>query len=505
MDEFARRVAAARDVDAEAFADRVEQEAATLKAELSVGTFDNPQAIVGLEHEFYAVDGRTDVLRRVPVPLLDLIGFEKELGRHNAELAGRPQPFGPHGLAALRNELQAAVRAAHDAAARAEGIRLVADGFWTVPPVGETAAEYLTASETYDDIRLSPNIPESVRYHVMSNTPLYDCRRRLETAHVACETPTIAPATLTASIQPHYQVPSAAALPSYFGYAVRVAGPLLALSVNSPLFPPSLYDEDATVDSVAAACNLENRVGLYEDVMNDENRPAKVRFPRDIDHAADAVDRIAHDPPISPALRSAGDRFDDRFAHLRHKHGSYWRWVRPVFEGASESAANARIEFRPLPAQPTVRDAVSLVATFAGLMRGLTATDHPVADLPWERARENFYAAATDGFAADLHWINADGVETTDVDDLYADLFAVAAEGLERAGFDAEGIDAHLRPLWARVEARTAPADWKLQRLRTHGADGASLSSAVLAAQSDYLAEQDDTLVEGTFADWAGV
>ena len=505
MDELAQEVRAALDVDVDAFAERVAREAEGLKAELEVGTFDNPQAIVGLEHEFYAVDGRTDVLRRVPVPLLELIGFEKELGLHNAELAGRPQPFGPHGLAALRHEVQAAVRAAHDASTRNEGIRLVADGFWTVPPVGETAAEYLEAVVEIDGIALSPNIPPSVRYQVMSNTPLYEPSCRLETPNVTVETPTIAPAMLTASIQPHYQVPSAAALPAHFAYALRVAGPLLAMSVNSPLFPPSLYDADATVESVLATADLENRIELYEAVMNDPERPAKVRFPRDIGAAADAVDRIAADPSIAPELFETDDRFDDRFAHIRHKHGSYWRWVRPVFEGASESAANARIEFRPLPGQPTVRDASALVATFAGLMRGLTATDHPVADLPWERARENFYAAAADGLAADLVWITADGTETTDTDELYADLFAVAAEGLDRAGFDSETVEAHLGRLRQRVEARTSLAGWKRDRLRAHADDGASLSTAVLAATSDYIAEQSGTLVEGSFADWPGL
>jgi len=505
MDELAREVRAAMGVDVDAFAERVAREAEQLKAELEVGTFDNPQAIVGLEHEFYAIDGRTDVLRRVPVPLLELIGFEKELGRHNAELAGRPQPFGPHGLAALGHEVRAAVRAAHDASTRNEGIRLVADGFWTVPPVGETAAEYLGAAVEYDGIVLSPNIPPSVRYQVMSNDSLYEPACRLETPNATVETRTISPAALTTSIQPHYQVPAAAELPSHFAYALRVAGPLLATSVNSPLFPPSLYDADATVESVLAEDDLENRIGLYESVMNDPDRHGKVRFPRDVESAGDAVDRIAADPPISPERFEPGDRFDDRFAHFRHKHGSYWRWVRPVFEGSSESAANARIEFRPLPGQPTVRDAVALVAAFAGLLNGMTATDHPVADLPWERARENFYAAAADGLAADLAWITADGTETTDTDELYADLFAVAAVGLERAGFDPKTVAAYLRPLRARVEARTSPAGWKRDRLRAHADDGASLSTAVVAAKSDYVAEQSGTLVEGTFADWPGL
>ncbi|PSP80586.1 hypothetical protein BRC88_05080 [Halobacteriales archaeon QS_4_69_225] len=503
MDELAdlaAEVRAAREVDVDAFAGRVEREADRLKAELAVGTFDNPDASVGLEHEFYAVDAR-DRLRRVPVPLLELVGFEKELGRHNAEMAGRPQPFGPHGLAALRHEMQASVRSARDAASRAENVRLVADGFWTVPPVGETAADYLGAHAEFDGLDISPNIPPSARYHVMSNTSVYESRCRLETANVTLETPTIAPATLTASIQPHYQVPVAAALPTYFNYALRAAGPLLALAANSPLFPPSLYDADATVESVLADGHRENRVELYEAVMNDPDRPAKVRFPRDLDGVEAAVDRVAADPPIAPELLDdGGDRFDDAFAHLRHKHGSYWRWVRPVFDGATPAAANARIEFRPLPGQPTVPDAAALVATVAGLLRGLVATDHPVATLSWERARDNFYAAAREGLDADLAWVTADGTETTDTDALYADLFAVAAEGLDAAGVD--GADRHLDRLRARIEARRSPAGWKRDRLRAHAADGAPLPRAVTAAARDYLDAQRGTLLEGSFADW---
>ena len=134
----------------------------------------------------------------------------------------------------------------------------------------------------------------------------------------------------------------------------------------------------------------------------------------------------------------------------------------------------------------------------------MVETDHPVVALPWETARENFYAAARDGLDADLTWITADGTETVDVDELYGDLFAVAAEGLSRAGFDPEAVAARLRPLRRRVETRTTPADWKHDRLRAHADGGASLSTAVVAAKSDYVAQQADTLVEGTFADWPG-
>jgi hypothetical protein len=506
MEELGQRVATTvRDADPETFASRVASEAEALKGELEIGTFDNPQAIVGLEYEFSGVDEATGELRRVPRALLDTIGFEKELGLHNAEVVVNPQPLGPHGLAAIQHSVQSAVATAHDASTRCEHIRLASDGFWAIPPTGETAADYFSTTETVDGMALAENVSDSVRYHALSNSDLYRPRRRVEAPNVSFACRTVVPASLTTTVQPHYQMPIAADLPTYFRYALRVAGPLLALAVNSPLFPPSLYDDDATVADVLADGHRENRVFTYESVMNDPDRPDKVRFPRDVESTAAAVDRIASDPPIVPRCLDADSRFDDRFVHLRYKHGSYWRWVRPVFEGATTADANARIEFRPLPAQPTVRDSVAFLAALAGLLRELVATDHPVRGLSWEQARENFYSAARDGLDADLVWLTADGERTTAVDDVYADLFRHAQRGLERRGFDADGAARYLWPLRQRVDRRTTPAGWKRDRLREYADRGRSLAGAVTAAQRDYIHRQAETLVEGVFTDWPDV
>jgi hypothetical protein len=524
MDPQTAAVDEALGTDLGAFADRVAREVTALKAELEVGTFDNPRALVGFEYEFYGVDDGTDVLRRVPPRLLDLLGFEAELGAHNAEFTASPQPLGPHGLAAVRREVQAAVRTAVDA--QRERIRLVSDGHWTVPPVGETGATYLTASEDHGGHQFATNLHDSPRYHAMSNSPYYRGAMTVDAPHASLRADTVAPSSMTATIQPHYQVPVAATLPTHFRYALRIAGPLLALAVNSPFYPPSCYDDGATAADVLADGWRENRVHVFESMMNDPDRMDKVRFPTDLGSTAEAVDRIACDPPLVPTLHggaaaapdSAGDMpdadatpgaadrpFPDRFAHLRHKHGSYWRWVRPVFGTPSPAAASTRIEFRPLPAQPTVRDSVAFLAAVGGALRGLVEHDHPVADLPWERARENFYAAARHGLDADLHWVTADGAATTDPDVLFRDLFDVTRAGLRAAGLDPDTAANYLRPLEHRVETGTTPAAWKRDRLRHHADAGADLETAVVRAKRDYLDQQRGTLVDGLFGDWEGV
>ncbi|MFB6165231.1 MAG: hypothetical protein ABEJ31_08745 [Haloarculaceae archaeon] len=501
--ELAAQVADALTVDADAFQARAEEEAEALKAEVYDGTFDNSQAIVGLEQELYAVDDRTGALMRVPRQLLDRIGFEKELGLHNAELQTTPVPLSEYGLKEQEAELQAHIDAAQEAVGR-EGIRLVADGMWTVPPTGETATSYLCDSIEADSVRIATNMSDAVRYHAMANTD-YPCALEITAPHVSLQADTVMPESLITSIQPHYQVPHAPDLPEHFTYALRVAGPLAALGANSPFFPPEMYD-DVPAGQILADAWMENRITVFEDVLNPptgEGDP-KVCFPPDFDSVEDAIDDVAADRTIVPMDVPDGQRFDDRFRHFRHKHGSYWRWVRPVFDGATRSAANARIEFRPLAAQPTIRDAVAFQALFAGLMESLPRREHPVRKLDWQTAKANFYAAVCDGLQAEFTWVNADAAETTDNEEIYHELFEYARDGLELRGIDSEVAHEYIRPLRERVDRAATPARWKHGLVEREVERGVPLTEAIWGMQAEYVDRQRETLIEGTFADWLG-
>jgi hypothetical protein len=296
-------------------------------------------------------------------------------------------------------------------------------------------------------------------------------------------------------------VAHAADLPQYFRYALRVAGPLLALGVNSPFFPPDLYDPDATPEEILTDGWDENRIAVFESVLNADGSE-KVRFPDDVDTVEEAVDRVATDPSLVPMAVSRGDRYDDRFATLRRKHGTYWRWVRPVFDGATKSDANARIEFRPIAAQPTVRDSMAFQAAFAGLMESLPRRAHPVEGLAWETARENFYAATQAGVDAELTWVTNAGDTTTDTGELYADLLAHAADGLESAGFTEAEADYYIDPLRTRVETATTPAAWKRSEVRRRLDSGDTFEDAVTGMQRTYVERQKETLLEGCFTEW---
>ncbi|AWB28017.1 hypothetical protein [Halococcoides cellulosivorans] len=497
--DLAAAVEEALATDREAVREQATQEAEDLLAAIREGAFDNSQALVGLELELYAVDARTDALCRVPRQLLGLIGFEQELGLHNVETQTTPQPLNTHGLAAQKRELQATLESAIERTLT-EDIRLVSDGVWTVPPVGEDARSYLTDAVEADGVTIGANMSDSVRYHAMANTD-YPAGLSIDAPNVTLDAETVMPESLITSIQPHYQVARASALPQHFRYALRVAGPLLALGVNAPFFPPGLYD-DAPADRILDEAHMSHRIGIFESVLNDPDGPGKVRFPDDVETVEDAVRAVVEDPTIVPMDPPRGTRFDDQFATIRHKHGSYWRWVRPVFDGASRSSANARIEFRPLGAQPTLHDAVAFEAVFAGLMESLPQLEHPVGTLDWAAAHENFRAAARDGLQAEMTWIASDGSETTATDRIYADLFEHARDGLERRGLTTDEARQYLRPLRERADRRLTPARWKHTQVCERVAEGVPLGEAIWGMQSAYIDRQSETLVDGQFVDW---
>ena len=143
-----------------------------------------------------------------------------------------------------------------------------------------------------------------------------------------------------------------------------------------------------------------------------------------------------------------------------------------------------------------------MLAVFSGLLESLPRREHPVFDLSWETAEENFYRAVRDGIGAELTWITADGTETTDTEELYAELFELARDGLELRGFDAAEANRYIQPLRERADRRMTPARWKRERVLERMADGEPFGQAIWGMQSDYIDAQSGTLVEGSFVDW---
>ena len=258
----------------------------------------------------------------------------------------------------------------------------------------------------------------------------------------------------------------------------------------------------------------ELRIPLFERSVDEGSH--KCRVPADVPDLDTLIDRIVTDPTLVAPPDLDGEAGDgdpgDRYPAVGAKRGTYWRWVRPVFGGevprtadgdpvAGGDGGSVRIEYRPLPTQPTIRDTVGVQALVTGVLRGVVATDHPLATLPWKDAKASFYAAVDDGPDADLHWVTRAGNRTTATPRIYDELFALARRGRDELGVGAETIEWALAPVDARREAdHTAPSAWKRARVREAVDAGASLRAAIEGMQAAYV----DHSRSGTpFAEWA--
>jgi len=484
---------------ASVFDQRVDEQAAQLRAALAAGAFDSSGFAVGLELELYAVDD-TERLTRIESSVFG-DEYAREIGLHNVECNASPQPFDPDGCAAQAAELRASVAELRRRLATHEQ-QAVCDGMWTVPPA-EGSRTYLDTTESHgdisvdshDEVQIAVNMPSKPRYCAMDNH-----LTRKAGGDITVSVPgarhqfsTILVESLTSSIQPHLQIPATDEFPAYFNAAIRTLGPLLALATNSPFLPADLYNAVSDPYRLLDDTPHELRIPVFEQTVNGGGHN-KACCPRDIETPADIIDRVVDDWTCGPFLSEWPETPTDEiptvvapYWEFTHKYGTYWRWVRAIVGGdAIGDGGSLRIEYRPLPTQPTVEDVLSLQWLTVGLIRGIVAADHPLVDLPWSEAEEGFYNAVDEGLEADLYWITTEGERTRDAAVLYPELFALARRGLCEQGHTESEAETLLAPMVDRFERGETPSQWKKARVREELDAGASLTDAITTMQRTY-------------------
>ncbi|MEF8751023.1 MAG: glutamate--cysteine ligase [Candidatus Accumulibacter necessarius] len=413
------------------------------------GEFADDGLVAGFELEAWLIDqkllpvpGNVSFLARMASPLV-----VPELSQFNVELNGTPQPLCGSALSRLESELNATWRQCLRVAA-ADGSALIAIG--TLPTLREA------------DLSLASMSPS--RRYAMLNEQILALRGgrplTLDIAGIDSLRTTHTDVMLeaaTTSFQVHLQTPASEAARTY-NASLLLAAPLVALAANSPfLFERALWHE--------------TRVPLFEQAVDccDPEHPQHLRVTFGSGYlAADPTALFAENlSNYAVLLPCEVPGPVQSYAHLRLHNGTIWRWNRMLIGFDESGRPHLRVEQRVMPAGPSIIDMIANAAFYYGVLRMLTTqTVAPESQLPFAVASDNFYRAARDGLAAQLHWLG--GRRATAAELLERELLPLAREGLNQLDLAADDITRYLEVIAGRLRCRQNGAAWQLAHYAKH-------------------------------------
>ncbi len=443
---------------------RLSREITLLEEQLSQGVFSKIGEIGGYELESWLVDHNyfpspinQAFLTRLNNPLV-----VHELSRFNVELNGAPMLLKGNALSAMAFELNRNWQECQEVAHQMDSVLMM---IGILPTVRQS------------DLCLA-NMSELMRYRALNEQVLKRrCGRPLRIRingreHLDIAHPDVMLEAATTSFQVHLQSAQRDAV-RYFNASIIAAGPLVAVSGNSPLlFNMDLWDE--------------TRIPLFEQSVEIGDQPQQEnrRVSFGCGYARDSLlecfaENLARHDVLLPILI---DGPPQQFAHLRLHNGTIWRWIRPLIGFDPDGTPHLRIEQRVLPAGPTIADMIANAGLFFGLARFLMSMhEAPEAAFSFNQARDNFYTAARNGLQAKLAWLDGSTIEAHTL--LLEEILPMARQGLVELGIDKADIDHNLGILESRIKSGQTGSVWQRAYCEKYHADSLHLVAAYLERQ----------------------
>lgn len=249
-----------------------------------------------------------------------------------------------------------------------------------------------------------------------------------------------------------------------YNIAQAIAGPVLASATFSPvLLGKRLWKEtrialfQQAIDTRTSGDHLRDRSprvtfgnGWLENSILDIYKEdiSRFRVLLSVAEHSDSVEEL--DKGIVPKLTA-----------LNVHNGTVYRWNRPCY-GVKDGVPHLRIEFRPLPAGPTVVDEIANTALWLGLMNGLGDV-HPnlTKQLDFSDAKANFFAACRNGLDTQLVWLNDKKYGAAEL--ISKELIPIARQGLNKAKVSTADIDKYLDIIEERCSSGQTGSHWFLK------------------------------------------
>ncbi|WP_019624048.1 glutamate-cysteine ligase family protein [Thioalkalivibrio thiocyanoxidans] len=417
---------------------------------------------LGFEIEAWLCDtaGRPLPINQAVLESMDSPLATLELAQFNLELNSSVFQVGPGCFAAILAELKETLRQARRAARHHQAELLMAGTLPTLQP---------------EDLGLHHMSPQA-RYRALNTAVLEQRAQRplqldiVGHEHLQHTHRDVMLEALATSFQVHTETRPAIAHRAYNASLVASA-PVLAAAGNTPF----VFGHDLWCESRIPVFEQSVEVGGFAGSARGPIR--RVTFGTGYLHQSIGelfTENLEHFPVLLPA------RFDAPPQELRHlalHNGTIWRWNRPIVGIDECGRRNLRLEFRCLPAGPTLIDMLANTAFAMGLTEHLIH-ESPDGTLgtPFSEARDNFYNAARHGLDARLRWGHASPEPAPRL--IRRHLLPRAAAGLERLGVDPAEANSLLGIIAARTATRQTGARWQRDWVARHGRDWSGLVRA---------------------------
>jgi gamma-glutamyl:cysteine ligase YbdK (ATP-grasp superfamily) len=463
------------------FRQRLQSQIVELHSVLSKPGFSSGPASIGAELELYILDNdrlpvalNTQLLDMMEHPLLteELNRFNLEFNLSPVSAQGKPFTNMSDELLPFLNKLQTT---AHSIQAQIACI-----GILPTLSSQHLQRDYMTDMPRYRAL--------TQQLSALKGEPFLVDINGQYSLKMNCDEVTLEGANT--SFQVHLKVPADRFANLY--NAAQLSTPLvLALAGNSPTFLGQRLWHETRI-ALFKQC-IDNRIHK----LTKFRQPARVSFGQGWVRKS-AWELFAENVALYRPLLPYVSPTEEAFAELNLHHGTVWSWNRAVFDPSSDSKklerqnpdGHLRIEFRALPAGPTVIDMMANAALAIGLTQALShSMDDWLPKLPFEYAEYNFYRAAQDGLNAKILWpLDAQqGLRESHICDIIKTLLATAADGLHELGVDSSEINQLLGIIERRLATKQTGSNWQLKALERHkkGKDKDQALSSMLQEYMD--------------------
>jgi hypothetical protein len=460
--------------DRQRYREKVKRDLAVLRRMLAADRFERGRKLIGVEVEFYVVDGE-GAPTMINAELLDRIeseDFQTELAQFNIEFNLAPHKLIGTVFREVEEELQTSFEHADR---RAEELDAHVAMVGIIP--------------TLKDLHVTiQNLSASPRYHLLNEQVLEargeDLLLEIEgTEKLSLQASSIVMEAAATSVQLHLQV-TPDGFADVWNAAQAASAAQVAVGANSPfLLGKELW--------------RETRIALFQQTIDTRSEELTAQGVRPrvwfgekwIEDVTDLFDEnVRYFPALLPLIDEEDPEAIMASGGIPHlpelvlHNGTIWRWNRPIY-AVARGKPHLRVESRVLPAGPTMVDTVANAAFYYGLVRALAELDPPIhKQLSFAAAQDNFFTAAREGITAELFWPGVGTVPASEL--ILRTLLPLAHTGLGAWGIDRRDRDHYLGIIEQRALKRRTGANWQVQTFRSLYDDGDM--------------ERDDALVEMT-------